>query len=200
MHNIYVKHKLTVPVLVLALLLALPAGPAFAVSLWSDSPQANLFSDHKAHAVGDILTIIVDETSSASRVGAANNSKATDVKMNAGTGIFHGIASATAGNSDSFKAAGSITNSNNVSAKITVQVTDIKPNGNLLISGTQSIKQNGEEQKIVVSGEVRPDDVAADNTVLSYYVANAQIRIDGKGPLANKQRQGLITQIFNFLF
>ncbi len=60
--------------------------------------------------------------------------------------------------------------------------------------------QNGEEQKITVTGEVRPEDVTVDNAVMSYNVANAQIRIDGKGPIANKQRQGILTQIFNLLF
>ena len=68
------------------------------------------------------------------------------------------------------------------------------------MSGTQSIKQNNEEQKITVTGEVRAEDITPDNTILSSLVANAQIRIDGKGPIAGKQRQGIITQVFNFLF
>ncbi len=87
-----------------------------------------------------------------------------------------------------------------MSGTITVQVTAVKPNGNLLVSGTQSINQNGEEQKITITGEVRPEDISAGNAVLSSNVANAQIRIDGKGPIASKQRQGILTQIFNLLF
>lgn len=169
-----------------------------AASLWSDS--ANLYSDHKAHVVGDILTILINESSSASRVGKAANSKSASADASAGTGIFKWIASADASSKDSFSAQGSISNTNQVSAKMTAQVIEVQPNGNLVISGTQKINQNGEEQKITVTGVVRPDDVTPDNTVLSSYVANAQIKVDGHGPIADKQRQGILTQIFNFLF
>lgn len=175
--------------------------PAQAESLWNDNASAaNMFADRKARAVGDIVTILINEKTSASRTGKANNSKSSKTDVNAGAGIFGWIASASAGNSDSFSAQGSIANSNNVSAKMTAQVVEVRPNGNMVLSGTQSIVQNGEEQRIIVTGIVRPDDVTADNTVLSTYVAEAKIRIDGHGPLARKQRQGIISQILNFLF
>jgi flagellar L-ring protein precursor FlgH len=201
MFNIRITKSPILIVLVIMVIMLANLSIGAAASLWSDTAQgAELFSDRKAHAVGDILTILINESSSASRVGASNNSKSTDISMNAGTGIFHGIASASAGNSDTFKSSGSITNSNAVTGRLTVQVIDVKPNGNLVISGTQTIKQNNEEQKITVSGEIRPEDITVDNTVLSTYVANAQIKIDGKGPLSSKQRQGILSQIFNFLF
>lgn len=172
-----------------------------AMSLWSDTgASSSLYSDYRARAVGDTLTIIISESSSANRVGNAANSKTTSLNMNAGTGIFHGIASATAGNSDSFQAKGSIANTNNVTARMTAQVLEVKPNGDLIISGTQSIKQNGEEQKITISGIVRQADITADNTILSSYIGNAQIKIDGNGPIARKQRQGIVSQLLNFLF
>lgn len=177
------------------------ASNALAASLWSDAPTtAGLFGDVKARAVGDSLTIIINETSNASRTGNASNSKSANVGADAGVGIFKFLAEASASSSDSFKAQGSINNTNKVTGRITVQVIEVKPNGNLIISGTQSIRQNGEEQKITLTGSVRPYDITADNTVLSNFVADAQLRIDGKGPLANKQRQGILTQIFNFLF
>ena len=81
-----------------------------------------------------------------------------------------------------------------------MQVTEVKPNGNLVVSGTQSIKQNADLHTITITGVVRPDDIAADNTVLSSYVANAEMKFDGKGPINAKQRQGILTQIFNILF
>lgn len=177
------------------------ASSVSAMSLWSDTGMAgSLYSDHKAHAVGDTLTIIISESSSANRAGNASNSKSTSLAMNAGTGIFHGIASASAGNSDSFQAKGSIANTNTVSARMTAQVLEVKPNGDLIISGSQSIKQNGEEQKITVSGIVRSEDISFDNTILSTYIGNAEIRVDGNGPISKKQRQGIITQLLNFLF
>ncbi|MDR3562505.1 MAG: flagellar basal body L-ring protein FlgH [Negativicutes bacterium] len=202
MYNTYVKPQILLVMVFVLLLLVQPlAGTAAAGSLWSDSgPGASLYADHRAHAVGDILTIVISESFAASRTGAANNTKASSTSMDAGTGIFKGITSASAGNSDSFKAQGSLTNSNTVSGRMTVAISEIRPNGNLLISGSQMIKQNGEEQKIIVSGEVRPDDITPDNTVLSSFVANAQIHVDGKGPLSEKQRQGIISQLLNFLF
>lgn len=169
-----------------------------AASLWNDG--ANLYSDHKARAVGDILTIVISESSSATRAGQARNSKSASAEASAGTGVFKWIANAGMDSQDSFNAQGSISNTNKVSGRMTAQVIEVKPNGNLVISGTQTIKQNGEEQKITVTGVVRPDDVTVNNTVLSSYVADAQIHIDGKGPIAGKQRQGILTQIFNFLF
>jgi len=173
----------------------------YAESLWSDTTvSTSMYADHKAHAVGDLLTILIIETSSATRAGAVSNSKTASTSMNAGAGIFSGLAAASAGTGDSFKTQGSVANTNSVRAKITVQVTEVRPNGSLVIAGTQSIKQNGEEQKITVTGIVRTEDIAPDNSVLSSNVANAQMRVDGHGPISGKQRQGIITQIFNFLF
>lgn len=184
------------------LCLVLPAMPlASAESLWSDTgANANLFGDHKAHNVGDTLTIIIRENSSANRVGSAANSKTSSTSMNAGVGIFSGITAASAGSADKFAAGGSLVNSNVVTARMTAQVTEVKPNGDLLVSGKQNIVQNGEEQTITVSGIVRADDISPDNTVLSSSIGNAQIKIDGKGPIANKQRQGIITQLLNIFF
>lgn len=197
MSNLYIKATLMTMVLALGLLVALPA-QADADSLWSD--QAGMFNDRKARSVGDTLTIIISESSTASRTGNAANSKSGSTTLNAGTGLLTFVDNANASSSDSFKSSGNITNTNTVTGRITVMVTAIKPNGNLAVSGTQTIKQNGEEQKITITGEVRPGDISADNMVLSSQVANAQLNIEGKGPLANKQHQGIITQLFNFLF
>lgn len=191
----------TVVLLVLGVVLMFgPGSGASAQSLWNDNSSGNLFGDIKARYVGDTLTIIINETSNASRTGSSRNSKAASASADAGVGIFKFIAEASAASNDSFQAQGSINNTNRVTGRITVQVTEVMPNGNLAISGTQTINQNGEEQKITISGNVRPYDVRSDNTVLSNYVADAQLKIDGKGPISRKQKQGILTQIFNFLF
>lgn len=198
-----IRLRLTGLLLAALLMISFPlADSVQADSLWSDSGSSypSLFADHKAHAVGDIITILINETSSATRAGTASNSKSTSTSMDAGTGIFHGIASASAANKDSFSAKGSIANTNAVTGTMTAVVTEVKPNGNMVISGTQMIKQNGEEQKITVVGTVRSEDVTASNTIYSSYIANAQIFVDGKGPIAGKQRQGIISQLLNFLF
>ncbi|MBP2655581.1 MAG: flgH [Firmicutes bacterium] len=199
MFNILIKPK-TFWVLALAVILLTGplSGGAAAISLWTDS--SNMFADRRACQVGDIITVIISETSSATRAGSASNSKSANGSMDDGKGLFKFIKAASYGDSDTFQAKGSITNSNQMSGKISVQVTAVKANGNLIVSGSQATKQNGEEQQITITGEVRPEDITANNTVYSYYVANAKIKIEGKGPIADKQQQGLLSQILNFLF
>lgn len=172
---------------------------AGAVSLWSDD-GFGLYGDRKARNVGDIITIIISESSSATRANSASNSKSGSNDLAAGTGIFHFLAAASASQSDSFQANGNLSNTNSVTGRVTVQVVEVKPNGNMVVSGTQSIVQNKDEHKITITGVVRRDDVTLSNTVLSNQVADAKLTFDGKGPLNAKQRQGILTQILNILF
>ena len=83
---------------------------------------------------------------------------------------------------------------------MTVTVVDVQPNGNMTVEGTQSIWQNRNEHKITFRGVCRQDDVSANNTIMSTKIADATVKFDGKGPLNSKQRQGILTQVFNFLF
>lgn len=172
-----------------------------AESLWGPNRKASIFQDVKARNVGDVLTIVISESSTATRSATSKNSKSADIGVGAGTGSFlDWITAHNASMSDNFNSSGNINNTNRFTANVTVQVVGVQPNGNLLISGTQSIKQNKDLQTITITGEVRPQDVSGNNTVLSTYVANAQIVVSGKGPLMRKQRQGIITQVLNFLF
>lgn len=186
----------------IALLLGIvPTGNVFAASLWSDAAQTSvLFGDQRARAVGDILTVVVNESSSASRTGSSANSKSAANTVEKGTGLLGFIPDSSLGQDDSFKAQGSINNTNKVTARLTVKVIEVKPNGNLVISGVQNIRQNGEEQRINISGQVRPSDIRADNSVLSSNIADAKLLVTGSGPLVNKQRQGILTQIWNWFF
>ena len=181
--------------------LMLSASQAFASSLWSDTAQTSvLFGDQRARAVGDILTVVVNESSTASRSGSSSNSKSAANNVDKGTGLLGFIPDSSLAQDDSFKAQGSINNTNKVTARLTVKVIEVKPNGNLVISGVQNIRQNGEEQRINISGQVRPSDIRADNSVLSSNIADAKLLVTGSGPLVNKQRQGILTQIWNWLF
>ena len=179
----------------------LPGTGAGASSLWSDnSPTATIFGDQRARAVGDILTIIVNETSSAIRSGASSNTKSASASTEKGGGLLGFVPDSSIGQQDNFSTKGSINNTNTAKARLTVKVVEVKPNGNLVVSGTQNIRQNGEEQRIVVSGQVRPADIQADNTVLSSNVADAKILFTGKGSIMRKQRPGVLTQIWNWIF
>ena len=182
------------------------AFPVSAKSLWSngDGHTENLyFSDNKARNVGDILTIIISETATTSATRSSANSKSGNVNMQAGVGVFdflNSIFPASISGSDNFKADGSSASTNRANGRVSVTVVEVEPNGNMIVEGTQSIWQNKNEHKITLRGVVRRDDVTYANTVSSAQVADATIRFDGKGPLNSKQRQGILTQIFNILF
>ena len=182
------------------------AFPVSAKSLWSngDGHTENLyFSDNKARNVGDILTIIISETATTSATRSSSNSKSGNVNMQAGLGVFdflNSIFPASISGSDNFKADGSSASTNRANGRVSVTVVEVEPNGNMIVEGTQSIWQNKNEHKITLRGVVRRDDVTYANTVSSAQVADATIRFDGKGPLNSKQRQGILTQIFNILF
>ncbi len=167
-------------------------------SLWSDN--ASVFSDKKARNVGDILTIVINESTTQSMTKSSTNEKEASVNLGAGSGIFSFLKAAGANSSDSFEANGNATGTSRFVGQITVTVVEVLPNDNMVVEGTQSIWQNRNEQKITFRGVVRRDDVTMANTVPSSRVANAELRFDGKGPLNAKQRQGILTQIFNFLF
>lgn len=170
-----------------------------AVSLWGDGPR-NMFTDRKASQVGDILTILISESASMSTTKSSANSKSGNQELNAGTGIFRFLMAAGASGSDKFTANGSARDTNTVNGTVTVTVVEVMPSGNLVIEGTQSIWNNKNEHKITLRGIVRPDDISYKNTIQSSKVADATLKFDGKGPLNAKQRQGILTQIFNILF
>lgn len=175
------------------------APAASAGSLWN--PGASLFADHKARAVGDLVTLIILERAEASHRASTSTSQEAEVRVRASSGaLAGGFPLLGAGGGDEASAAGTTSRRGLVEAKMTAQVTEILPGGNLRIEGRQSIVINGEEQAIVVTGIVRPQDISRENTVLSTYVADAQILIEGDGPLGERQAPGLLTRLLQWLF
>ena len=174
-----------------------------AESLWNNpngQPARSPFADHRATGIGDIVTIVISETTTTSATRSSANEKSGSVSLGTGIGIFDFLQAASASGSDKFSAKGSVSSSNRVAGNVTVTVVDVTPNGNFILEGTQSIWQNKNEHKIVFRGTCRPEDISSSNTILSTRVADATVRFDGKGPLNAKQRQGILTQIFNILF
>ena len=174
-----------------------------AESLWNNpngQPARSPFADHRATGIGDIVTIVISETTTTSATRSSANEKSGSVSLGTGIGIFDFLQAASASGSDKFSAKGSASSSNRVAGNVTVTVVDVTPNGNIILEGKQSIWQNKNEHKIVFRGTCRPEDISSSNTILSTRVADATVRFDGKGPLNAKQRQGILTQIFNILF
>jgi len=96
-----------------------------------------------------------------------------------------------------YSGSGTTTRSGSMDAKISVTVKEIMPNGNLMLEGTRNINVNDDTQMITISGIVRPEDIGPDNTVLSIYMANAEIKYKGQGQ--STQKPGLVTGVTNVL-
>ena len=175
------------------------------------SGAVSLFSDDKAHRVGDILTIVINENASTASQAATKTSKNDTFSYGPGTGptainmgpFRFGLGSLPAlglGGSIGSTASGSTTRSDNLSGQIEVVVKQVLPNGNLQVEGTRQVGMNAETQTITLTGVIRPEDIAANDTVQSPQVADAEIKYGGKGPVGDKQHDGLINRVFKFLF
>jgi len=199
----------TIFIFVAALAITLPAN-TFAQSLWHDEVSRPMFADKRATSVGDIITIVVSETSSASKNNETKTEKQSSLSAAIASFLYSPGASglltkkgqlpAMQYNSDiKHDGGGSINNSETVVAKIAVRIIDVLPNHNLVVEGRRETAFSGEKQTIVLRGTVRQDDVASDNTVFSYNVADATIQIIGKGAVTDTQRKGWFTRIWDKL-
>jgi flagellar L-ring protein precursor FlgH len=163
----------------------------------------SLFSDVKAARVGDAVMVLVVENTSAVNDARTATSRGTDVglgaNMSTGSGSGTDI-SAGIGTDNKFKGEGITSNSGSVRSKISARVDSVFANGNLAISGARSITVNGEEQKLQISGVVRPADVMADNSVFSFNISDARIVVQGDGSVTEVQEPGLITKFLRLLF
>lgn len=169
----------------------------------SSASAASLFTDLRAHNVGDVLTITVDETATAKTTASTKTSQSDSVSAFGGTGLIHSLfrsLALTASNSLNGAGDGSTTRAGSLVTTLSVRVKKVLPNGTLLVEGTRVIGINKETQKIVFSGIVRPEDIGPDNTVPSSLVADVQVHYDGKGIVGDTQHAGILTRIFRFLF
>jgi flagellar L-ring protein precursor FlgH len=181
--------------------LALVAAPAAAQeeNLYRHDNWPALASDRRAGAVGDILTVIVLENSTAAnsaQIGSRRDNRLGGELSISGTSINE---SATAGLRGAFDGAGQNSRSGRMVAQISVRVDTIYPNGDLGVSGTQALNISGERTNIRIRGRVRPADISSGNTIISARLADAQIDYDGTGFVSRSARPGLLQRIFSFL-
>jgi flagellar L-ring protein precursor FlgH len=164
----------------------------------SPSAGRSFFADHRAAVPGDVLTVLITETSSATESAHTTTNKSD--------GITAGLTTPTqmqrqwqASLGASFDGGGQMQRSGQLLARLSVMVERQDERGNLLVHGEQDIELNGEHQRIRLEGAVRPDDIAPDNTVPSWRVMHPKIALVGKGILAHAQSPGLITRILTWL-
>lgn len=194
---------LTLSLLLVVLALTVAAS-AHAQSLWPAANTQGMFSDKRACSVGDIITIIVKESTTATKNNQTATSKKASMDASIATFLYNGYLAnkgampALKYNSDNeFTGGGSINNNESIVAEVAVKVIDVLPNRTLVIEGVRETSFAGEKQNIVLHGIVRADDVASDNTCYSYNIADAKITIVGKGTVSDAQRKGWFTKIWD---
>lgn len=157
-----------------------------------------LAEDRRAHRVGDTLTVLVIETSRAS--AAANTDSANDVQLSAGlrTDTRNRGGALSLGGSDT--GTGQTTRSGALQAQLAVRVTEVDTQaGTLRIHGEQSVVVNGETQRIALTGSVRPEDIASNNTIPSTRISEAVIEFTGRGDVSAPQRRSIIYRVSKWL-
>jgi flagellar L-ring protein precursor FlgH len=171
------------------------ARPASPNSLWRNGARA-FFHDQRASHVGDVLTVQIDIKDNAT----VSNESDTSRKTSTDGGISHlfGLEKVlpgsidpahmvTTGSSSSLAGKGTVNRSEAVSLTIAAVVTNVLPNGNLMIQGRQEVRINQELRELTVAGIVRPEDIASDNTIKHTQIAEARVSYGGRGALSRVQ-------------
>ncbi len=172
-------------------------------SIFNQGQVNSIYSDIKAHRVGDLITVQLVESTSANKNANSQQSKESFLGLNplqvGGTPVtVNGYDTSVAmGAKNGFEGQSESAQSNSLQGNISVSVVKVLPNGNLMVRGEKWVMLNNGNEYIRVTGVVRSEDVNADNTVLSQRVGNARIQYGGTGDFANSQERGWLAQFFN---
>lgn len=190
--------------LLIALLVCVSALQA--ESLWPANGQVNrlsMFADKKAAAPGDIVTIVVNETANATSSQSKSASRDSSLEDSISQFIYAGLGKnagqlpgSTAAGKSNFSGGGDVSNSQSLSARAAVVVTDVLPNGNLVLQGVRTLTFSGETQFVVLHGIVRIEDVSRENTVQSTNIAEARIEFHAEGSLTDAQKRGWLSKVY----
>ena len=179
-------------------------------SIWrGENAQNSLFIDRKARGIGDIVTIIVSESSTGNNKAGTDTSRdsSTNADITALLGLetsilkrnenMGGQIKVGGSSANSLKGAGNTSRGNTLVARITARVIRVLDNGNLMIEGRRQVTVNAEDQFIVISGVIRPDDITSDNLIASQYISDGRILYTGKGIVNDKLRPGWLTCVMD---
>ncbi|MBN8972383.1 MAG: flagellar basal body L-ring protein FlgH [Xanthobacteraceae bacterium] len=178
-------------------------------SLWRNGSRA-FFKDQRAHQVGDILTVTVNFTDKANIANETQRSRTnkedSGVTDFLGSKLLSGNAAKvlpgkviTADSTASSDGKGSVQRQENLQTSVAAVVTQVLPNGNLVVEGKQEIRVNFEVRELVVAGIVRPEDIQSDNTIDSSKIAQARIAYGGRGQITDVQQPRYGQQVLDVL-
>ncbi len=182
-------------------------------SIWTGTNSRNrFFSDFRARDVGDIITVTILERTTAKKE-ASTDTGSSGSENSAVTGAFgmpldfgmsnfanlgNKFSPSVGGSRDSsFAGTGSTERKGEITATISVRVIEVLSNGNLYVEGRKETKVNREEQFIILSGVIRPEDVSSFNTVNSDFISDLNIELSGYGVVANKQKPGWLSSVLD---
>lgn len=181
-------------------------------SLWRPGSRA-FFKDQRANRIGDILTVMIAISDKASLSNTTSTSRAAseDADITNLAGIETQLSKilpeavdpasmASLGSSHSMEGSGAVTRNETIEMEIAAIVTQILPNGNMVISGRQEVRVNYESRDLYVTGVVRPEDISSTNTIESSKIAEARVAYGGRGHLTDMQQARYGQQLFDIIF
>jgi flagellar L-ring protein precursor FlgH len=192
-----------------------PAAPAQpSGSIYLAATGMTLFEDTRPRRVGDILTVKLVEATNATKSASTNSKKEASTAMTNpalfGTSVIWNAPprapfantsnldlSASLSSDQEFKGEGGSSQKNSLTGSITVTIAEVLPNGNLVVRGEKLITINQGHEHVRLAGIVRPQDIQADNSVLSTLIADARITYGGQGALADANSPGWLSRFFN---
>lgn len=161
------------------------------------------FEDIKARQVGDLLTVILDEQTDATKQASTGITKDNSTSISAPTILGQGVTwngdplSTSLESENDFTGKSDSSQSNKLQGSITVTVSQVLPNGSMVVQGEKWISINQGDEYVRLRGIVRPVDITPNNTVLSTQIGNAQIAYQGKGAPAEANSMGWLARFFN---
>lgn len=184
--------------LVASVLLLLPMHSTFSAESRIDvNNYRALTSDRRAYRVGEpVVVLVVESTSAESAAGTGARSDTGITGQMYDSVSDHEAGLGIGGHSDG---AGQTTRRGRAFTQLSTRIEETLPNGLLRIAGEQNLVVNGENQRIVIRGIVRAEDINKDNTLLSNRIADASIEIAGDGVIDDAQRQNIIYRVLSWL-
>jgi flagellar L-ring protein precursor FlgH len=176
-------------------------------SLWSGGGgDRGMVADHKGARTGDIITIVVSESVAAQSSQSTKSSRDSTVAdavtsfLYPSTGLHKGaLPSIQLSGKAAYNGGGDISNNQSLVSRAAVLVTDVLPNGNLVIEGVRVVTFSGETQYVVLHGLVRQDDVSNVNEVQSSNIAEARVEFKSEGALTDAQKRGWLSKLYEKL-
>lgn len=167
--------------------------------VYSSGYNWGLVQDHRAYRVGDILTVILDESTQSSKQAKTNFGKKNDVTIGVPEVMGKTLdkASGSVSGNRNFNGGASSQQQNSLRGAITVAIYKVLPNGVLAVRGEKWLTLNQGDEYLRVTGLVRSEDIEHDNSISSQRIANARISYAGRGALSDANSAGWLTRFFN---